>query len=73
MGPKAKEVLKEALELPPVERAGVVDRIISSLDAPDAQIDKVWRKEIGERIDAYRSGRMEMVSTDEVLAKYKRT
>ena len=67
MGPKSKNLLKEALDLPPIERAALVDQLLTSLDKPDEAIDKVWRKEIAARLRAYRSGTAETVSTEEVL------
>jgi putative addiction module component (TIGR02574 family) len=71
MSVKSKEVLKEVLELPAIERAEIVDEIISSLDTPDKSIEKTWKKEINARLKAYREGRAETVSAEEVLAKYK--
>ena len=71
MSAKSKEVLKEVLELPAIERAEIVDEIISSLDAPDKSVEKVWKKEINSRLKAYREGCAETVSAEEVLAKYK--
>ncbi len=71
METRTEDVLKEALELPAIERAGLVNRLLSSLDTPDKTIDEVWQKEIGERIQAYEAGKMETVSVEEVLAKYK--
>ncbi len=72
MEPKTQEMLKEALELPSVERAGLADHLLSSLDSPDKSIDDIWRREVGERLKAYEAGRMETVSVQEVLAKYKK-
>ncbi len=71
MTENSEKILKEALKLPPIERAAIVDRLVSSLDKPDKTIDNLWRKEIEDRIDAYKSGKMETVSVEEVLAKYK--
>lgn len=71
MKANADEVLKDALALPPAERAGLVDRIISSLDSPDEKIDRVWRKEIAKRINAYRAGDMQTVSAEDILDGYR--
>lgn len=69
---KRKErIVKQALELAPVERADLVDRLISSLDIPDHTIDDVWRREIGRRMEAYRAEKMETASVEEVLEKYR--
>jgi len=68
---KSDDVLKEALEMPPIERAALVDRLLTSLDRPDEAIDEVWRKEIAARLRAYRSGTAATVSAQEVLAEYR--
>ena len=67
MGPKSQDLLKEALELPPMERAAFVDRLLTSLDKPDEAIDQVWRKEIAARLRAYRSGAAATVSAEDVI------
>lgn len=66
MKPRSEDVLKDALEMPPVERAALVDRLLSSLDRPDDAIDEVWRKEIAARLRAYRSGTAATVSAETV-------
>lgn len=71
MKPRTEDVLKEAMTLPAIERAGLVDHLISSLDTPDKTIDDIWHKEIDKRLSAYKAGKMETVSVEEVLAKYK--
>jgi putative addiction module component (TIGR02574 family) len=72
MKPKSQELLKEALDLPPIERADLADRLLSSLDMPDKAIDDTWRKEIGARLNAYRSGKAPTVSAEDILAEYRR-
>ncbi len=71
MKPKSEELLKEALELPPVERAALVDRLLTSLDKPDESIDRAWRKEIAARLRAYRAGTAATLSADDILAEYR--
>lgn len=71
MKAKSEELLREALELPAVERAAIVDRLITSLDKPDDAIDKAWRKEIDARLRAYRSGAATTISAEDVLAEYR--
>ena len=46
-------LLKEALSLKPVEKADLIDKLLSSLDKPDKEIDKLWAKEVENRINAY--------------------
>ena len=67
---ETEQLLRNALGLPPIERANLVDHLLSSLDQPDEQIDDLWRQEVERRIAAYRKGEMRSVSLNEVLAKY---
>ncbi|MDQ7838965.1 MAG: addiction module protein [Thermodesulfobacteriota bacterium] len=39
------EILKEALALKPAQKAKLIDKLLSSLDAPDKEIDELWAKE----------------------------
>ena len=71
MKPESENVLREALELSPTERAALVDRLITSLDKPDDAIDQVWRKEIAARLCAYRSGAAATILAEDILAEYR--
>jgi putative addiction module component (TIGR02574 family) len=71
MATNGEQILKQALELSSIERANLVDRLLSSLDQPDESIDKIWRTEIKDRIAAYEAGTVDTVSVQEVLKKYK--
>lgn len=71
MKSESKDLLKEALALPPVQRAALVDQLLTSLDKPDEAIDNLWRKEIAARLCAYRSGMADTISAEEVLAEYR--
>jgi len=70
MSTNAQQILKEVLTLPLKDRATLVDDILASLDQPDEQIDRVWRKEIDGRIAAYRAGKIRSIPLEEVLSKY---
>ena len=53
---ESQQVLREALDLPPVERAELVEEILASFNFPDHQrIDALWAREAEDRIDAYDS------------------
>jgi len=67
-----QEILKEALELSSKERANLVDHLLSSLDQPDEQIDNLWRREVEDRINAYRTGKIRSLTLKEVLSKYQK-
>jgi putative addiction module component (TIGR02574 family) len=68
---KSQDLLKEALDLPPIERAALADQLLASLDKPDEAVDEVWRKEIAARLRAYRSGTATTVSAEDILAEYR--
>lgn len=72
MSTETKEILDRALALPPVEKARIVDQLLSSLNEPDEGIDALWRKEVEDRIEAFRAGTLKSVSLEEVLAKYRK-
>lgn len=67
----SKNILKEALTLKPSEKAELVDKLLSSLDKPDKEIDKLWAQEAEDRINAYDRGEIKAVTLQEVLEKYK--
>lgn len=72
MTTSSQQILKDALTLPSKERAVLVDGILASLDQPDENIDKLWRKESEDRIAAYRAGKIKAIPLDEVLARYRK-
>ena len=72
MSVETQEILDRALGLPAVEKARIVDELLSSLDQPDEAIDALWRKEVEDRIKAYNAGTLKSVSLDEVLSKYRK-
>ncbi|VAW56002.1 hypothetical protein MNBD_GAMMA07-1106 [hydrothermal vent metagenome] len=67
----AMEILKEAIQLDPNEKAKLVDQLITSLDKPDKNIDKLWAEEAESRLEAYKQGNLKAISIEEVLSKYK--
>lgn len=71
MSTETREILDRAMELPAVEKARLVDQLVSSLDEPDEAIDACWRKEVEDRIHAYQAGTLKSVSLSDFLAKYR--
>ena len=65
------KILKEALNLRAAEKAQLIDKLLSSLDSPDRQIDELWAKEAEDRINAYEQGKIKALTLKEVLEKYK--
>ena len=72
MSTDTKEILDRALALPDMDKAQIVDELLSSLDPPDEEIDTLWRKEVEDRIRAYNAGALKSVSLEEVLSKYQK-
>lgn len=64
-----KSVLAQALQLPPNDRAALVENLILSLDKPDPSIDAQWLKEAEDRLAAYHSGELAAVDAEEVFAE----
>ena len=56
MSTNAEKILQEALNLPPEDRAEVLERLLATFqEPPDSEIDKLWAKEAEDRLDAYRA------------------
>ena len=64
-------ILKEVLTLKPSEKAQLIDKLISSLDKSDKEIDELWAREAEDRIDAYDLGKIKAISLEKVLKKYR--
>jgi putative addiction module component (TIGR02574 family) len=64
-------IFKEALALSPSEKAQLIDKLISTLDESDKEIDQLWAKEAEDRIDAYDQGKIKAISLEKVLQKYR--
>ena len=69
--PVPNEILKGVLTLKPEQKAELVDKLLSSLDKPDTELDDLWAKEAENRIDAYERGAIKAVTLERVLEKYK--
>jgi putative addiction module component (TIGR02574 family) len=73
MNPTAETLSAQAVQLPPEERMALVERILDSLDEPDASLDALWSKEADDRLAAYRRGEIRAVALSDVIAKYQAT
>jgi len=71
MNPTAETLSAQAVQLPPEERVALVERILDSLDEPDASLDALWAKEADDRLAAYRRGEIRAVALSDVVAKYQ--
>ena len=71
MSTNADKLVSEIRDLPDSEKLRLVDAILSDLDKPDPEIDRVWADEARQRWAAYKEGRIPTVSYDEVMSKYR--
>jgi putative addiction module component (TIGR02574 family) len=71
MTTSAEALSTQAAKLPPEERMEVVERILDSLDQPDAALDALWAKEADDRLAAYRRGEIKAMALSDVIAKYQ--
>lgn len=55
------KIMDDAMNLSPVKRAKLIDQLLSSLDKPDTEIDKKWKKEAENRLKAVREGKIRSV------------
>ena len=65
---------KLALEihsLSDTEKLKLVDAILTDLDKPDPEIDRVWAEEARKRWAAYKAGHIPAASYEEVMHKYR--
>jgi putative addiction module component (TIGR02574 family) len=64
-----KILISKALQLKPAERFIVIEALIKSLDIPDPQIEKAWAQEAEKRLKAYRAGRLQTVSFEDMFGQ----
>lgn len=72
MNAHSRRLMDEAMSLPAKDKAELVDQLLDSLDRPDSHVDDVWRREVEKRVEALDQGKLETVSLEEVLAKYRK-
>ncbi len=61
------EIVAQALKLKASERFALLEILQQSLNKSDPEIDKIWQEEALRRLQAYREGRLEVVSMEEVF------
>lgn len=66
----AERVVTEAMELPPVLRAFVAEKLIESLDAPDVPaLSAKWKKEVRRRCAEVDRGAVALHDAEIVFAR----
>jgi putative addiction module component (TIGR02574 family) len=68
MTPQSEQILREALNLPPMERAELVEWILASFEFPARKdIDAAWVQEAEDRIDAFERGEIGSLPASQVF------
>ena len=71
MGIINDEFAAKIKSLPDSEKIELVDSILMQLDKPDPDIDRIWADEARKRWQAYKSGKIETVTYEQVMGKYR--
>ena len=69
----AERLSEEIQSLTDVEKLRLVDAILTDLDKPDPELDRIWAEESRKRWALYKSGRIPSVSYHEIMDKYRRS
>jgi putative addiction module component (TIGR02574 family) len=72
MSTSADKLVSQIKDLPDTEKLRLVDAILTELDKPDPEIDRIWAEEARKRWLAYKGGGLSTVSYEEVMSKYRR-
>ncbi|HWR20979.1 MAG TPA: addiction module protein [Verrucomicrobiae bacterium] len=71
MAKTVDKLTAEIHDLPDLEKLRLVDAILTDLDRPDPEIDRVWAEEARKRWAAYKAGRVPTVSYETVMSKHR--
>ena len=64
------DILANALELPPLERAELVESLLSSFEFPfRGTIDSSWAQEAEDRVEAFERGEMAAIPARDVFTE----
>ncbi|MGA3086781.1 MAG: addiction module protein [Thermodesulfobacteriota bacterium] len=72
MAISAEKLEQEIKSLPDIEKLRFVDAILTDLDKPDPELDRIWAEEARKRWDGYKSGLIPSSSYHEVMEKFRR-
>ena len=69
----AERLASEIHALSDLEKLRLVDEILTDLDKPDPDIDRIWADEARKRWNAYKAGSIPSASYQDVMDKYRRS
>lgn len=68
----AERIFKDALDLLPVERAELIEKLFQTFDrSANSNVDAAWAQEGESRIDAYERGEIKASSVEDVFCQDK--
>lgn len=68
--PEAQKLTNEALKLGPIEKAELIERLLTSFDeGRRKEIDALWAEEAESRIDAFEDGKLAASPAQEVFKR----
>ncbi len=65
-----QELAALVLKLNPTERFELIEFALHSLDKPDPEIDRLWIEEAERRLLAYRAGKVNGVSAQDIFGEF---
>ena len=67
-----KNIEKNILRLPPIQRIRIVENILASLDKPDPAIERAWGLESDRRLAAYKNGKVKGINAEIIKKRLAR-
>ena len=69
-----EQITTEAMQLPVSSRAELAERLLESMDFPEGndEVRRAWTEEAIQRRDEVRSGRVQTIPGEQVLAEVRR-
>ena len=64
-----KKLISEVLQLKPAEKFIIIEALIKSLDVPNPEIEKIWAIEAEKRLQAYKEGKLETISFENMFGE----
>ncbi len=73
MSTATEKILFDALKLPPIERAELIEELFTSFDSSmKNEYENEWTQEISDRISALSRGEMKTIPAEQVFQKINR-
>lgn len=68
---KTKELFDEAISLPIEIRTKLIEKLLSSLNPSQKEIDKLWAAEAEKRVTEIRNGKVKTIPGERVFKKIR--